>query len=481
MHILDLPTEVSDEIIHQVVVSRGIKRGLRLRLVNSTFARVVIQVLFTFRLLDDAHEVAGKVHLTSLLYRYVAYRAKNEPLNGNPLLCCLRRVALDVIGTREVQGRDIEFLGSSPVDKFCAFWGRTSNIMRLEEVFQRKEEVSEDEYRQTVFATALCIDDLALAQSCIESDSQFLSKLGSMSASNALRGRYRILAARHGSVEMLEYLLVVTAGTSKVDKRLRRELFKTAARCGRTNVVKFLYDFKREEVPWDFGDWWSDDCNMLRHAQTTSSLQLLVFVPGLLRTYLSKTYFGGIERQGALAKATIDNRLDTTVYIIHRGPNAPVVNHIGLINGFNQGLIQCAAQAGNVAVAEHLIHHGADPKLAIFAASGHGQTEFVKVMLAAKQPTGLAMAKAAACGHWDIVRLLLDAGDDVNKTPGKNSPLVHAIAREHAAMFKLLVERGADLHLDGTAQECVQRAHNDGLDSMLVLLAEHGVDVNKGG
>jgi len=80
--------------------------------------------------------------------------------------------------------------------------------------------------------------------------------------------------------------------------------------------------------------------------------------------------------------------------------------------------------------------------------------------------------------YLDVVRLLLDAGVDVNESIGKDSPLAGAIAAEHTALFEFLLERGADLRSPGTAEECVRRAKKDGLESMLLLLAKHGIDVN---
>ena len=44
MHLLDLPTEVLEEVIHQAVVARGIKRGLRLRLVHSKYSIFVLVI-----------------------------------------------------------------------------------------------------------------------------------------------------------------------------------------------------------------------------------------------------------------------------------------------------------------------------------------------------------------------------------------------------------------------------------------------------
>lgn len=61
-------------------------------------------------------------------------------------------------------------------------------------------------------------------------------------------------------------------------------------------------------------------------------------------------------------------------------------------------------------------------------------------------PTG-GLPKAAAAGYIDIVRLLLDAGVDPNKTFNlePKHPLVSAIAYEHTAMFALLVGRGGGI------------------------------------
>jgi ankyrin repeat protein len=89
-----------------------------------------------------------------------------------------------------------------------------------------------------------------------------------------------------------------------------------------------------------------------------------------------------------------------------------------------------------------------------------------------------ALAKGSKVSYLDIVRLLLDAGIDANETVGRRSPLVSAISLEHTAMFNLLLERGADLSED-KAKRCVRKAKAkaQGLESMLRLLEERGVDV----
>jgi ankyrin repeat protein len=301
-----------------------------------------------------------------------------------------------------------------------------------------------------------------------------------MSGEIGLFGPYYKLAAQYGGVQLLEYLLTVTAGTSTVNKGLRVTLFNWAAHWNRADVVRFLYNLEREECPWDFSDWRSN--NRLRVAQETSSLRLLKFIQEVLHIHQSRRTTVVNEQEHILREAARDNRLDTVAYLICQSTRADRNNGIDTVlhvPGDLFILLHAASSMGNVAVAEYLIQHGANPDWAIRPAAEYGQIDFVKVMLEAGRSIGrMTTAKAAAQGYWDIVLLLLDAGADVNEGTGKDSPLVQAIAREHTAMFNLLVKRGGNLYLNGTAQACVQRAKKDGLDSMLVLLAQHGVDVS---
>jgi hypothetical protein len=44
-------------------------------------------------------------------------------------------------------------------------------------------------------------------------------------------------------------------------------------------------------------------------------------------------------------------------------------------------------------------------------------------------------------------------------------------------IFTLLIERGANLYAQGVVKECAKRARKDGLESMLLLLQAHGVNI----
>ncbi len=127
---------------------------------------------------------------------------------------------------------------------------------------------------------------------------------------------------------------------------------------------------------------------------------------------------------------------------------------------------------------ELLCDHGADPGSAIHAAALHGELESVNALLQRgahmdlpvaaalgrtddarrllpdtnREDRHLALALAADFGHVEIVRLLLDAGEDPNRyNPvgghSHTTPLHQSAGRGHDEVVRLLVERGARLDL----------------------------------
>lgn len=123
-----------------------------------------------------------------------------------------------------------------------------------------------------------------------------------------------------------------------------------------------------------------------------------------------------------------------------------------------------------------LCDYGADPNSALQAAALHGELQSVNALLqrgahldlpvaaaldrindfrrllpsASSEARHLALALAAQYGHVEIVRLLLDAGEDPNRyNPvgghSHTTPLHQAAGLGHEALVHLLVERGAKL------------------------------------
>ena len=121
-----------------------------------------------------------------------------------------------------------------------------------------------------------------------------------------------------------------------------------------------------------------------------------------------------------------------------------------------QSALMTALQFGYLGTAEALARRGA-PLNHLAAVAGLGRLEdTVRLLPAAdRRSKHAALALAAQHGHADIVRVLLDAGEDPNRfnPDGFHShatPLHQAALANHASVVWLLVERSARLDIRDT-------------------------------
>ncbi|HSL21621.1 MAG TPA: ankyrin repeat domain-containing protein [Vicinamibacterales bacterium] len=121
-----------------------------------------------------------------------------------------------------------------------------------------------------------------------------------------------------------------------------------------------------------------------------------------------------------------------------------------------QSALVTALTFGYLDTAEALARRGA-PVDDLAAAAGLGRQEEAERLLpdADAKTRHIALALAAQHGHADVVRLLLDAGEDPSRynPEGYHShatPLHHAVWCERDSVVRLLVERGARLDIKDT-------------------------------
>jgi ankyrin repeat protein len=124
-----------------------------------------------------------------------------------------------------------------------------------------------------------------------------------------------------------------------------------------------------------------------------------------------------------------------------------------------QSALMTALTFGYLDTARALALRGA-PVNTVAAAAGLGRHDDASRLLptADSQSKHIALALAAQHGHADVVRLLLDAGEDPSRynPDGYHShatPLHHAVWNDKADVVRLLVERGARLDIRDTVYD----------------------------
>ena len=155
-------------------------------------------------------------------------------------------------------------------------------------------------------------------------------------------------------------------------------------------------------------------------------------------------------------------------------PNSPL--HPAVLHGEFEAVYQ-------------LIRWGARPDLSMLAALGETEEFLSRLPLSDSGQRHLALALAAQFGHTEIVRALLDAGEDPNRynPPGSHShatPLHQAALAGHLGVVRLLVERGArldtkDVIWQGTPADWAQHCGRTEVESYLRELFAAGQTVRK--
>jgi hypothetical protein len=169
------------------------------------------------------------------------------------------------------------------------------------------------------------------------------------------------------------------------------------------------------------------------------------------------------------------NIVDVTKAILEAGPEPAARNETLMLVATGSIPRECKVQ---IPLIETLCAYGADPNCALDPAALHGELESVHALirLGAKMDLPIlaalgkaddflkhlpssdpdkrhfALALAAQYGHVEIVRSLLDAGEDPDRynPPGghaHSTPLHQAALAGHTDVVKLLVERGARLDI----------------------------------
>jgi hypothetical protein len=169
------------------------------------------------------------------------------------------------------------------------------------------------------------------------------------------------------------------------------------------------------------------------------------------------------------------NIVDIAKVILDAGPAQSELNETLMLVATGSVPRECRMQ---LPLVDLLCDHRADPNIALHPATLHGEMEAVQALIrrgarvdlpvaaalghiddfrrllpdSDKDDRHLALALASHFGQVEIVRLLLDAGEDPNRCNplgghSHSTPLHQAAANGNEEMVRLLVERGARLDM----------------------------------
>ncbi len=170
-----------------------------------------------------------------------------------------------------------------------------------------------------------------------------------------------------------------------------------------------------------------------------------------------------------------NNILGVTKVILNAGVEQSALNETLMLVSTGRVARECRVQDKLI---DLLCDYGADPNSSIRAAAIHGELDAVNALIArgagidlpvaaalgriedarqllpgaSSEDRHLALSLASDFGHVEVVRLLLDAGEDPNRyNPigghSHTTPLHQAAGAGHKEVVRLLVERGARLDM----------------------------------
>lgn len=368
---------------------------------------------------------------------YIEHRVNKEPEDGNPALTCLRRVAQKLAGDPHTLQHYVASL--------CVL--AAPNAEQLFTTHHRPwKPIDDEEFQKHVQTAAVHLNKDAEIDVRRTTDT-----------SSRFFGVCSNLAARSSSKALFELYLNSRFPTN------RSSYLPRAAYAGRADLVRFIFNYQADLVPWRF------DLNARRgreFLQLAKSLrtpdpEIWEFIMEIHRRY-------GIEVTPSIHISMLRNCAENgwvnmAQHLLEYGTDPNIFSDY-----YKHPAIVVAAKKGHIDVVKTLLRWGAKPtNSALRAAALHGHSEIVQSLLVHNCDVTGALVDSAKGGHFAVVKTLLDGGADVNEDDGEMSVICYSILKEHIAMFKYLVEQGAKAPPLAMRVSCSNKAKEIGVESML--------------
>ncbi|KAL2070190.1 hypothetical protein VTL71DRAFT_13216 [Oculimacula yallundae] len=491
--VLEFPQEILQNILCFAIITRRLKRGLRLRLVCKHFAEAVIVALFETRLLDYSHpsgngrsrgpwQIKTASSLQTMFHRYLVYRVRNEKLETTTRLLELREIASIICDHSKLPITTVIdkicWLGFE--DAFCIYekgnWLKRGLVRKQDGTMGRDLELAKPNLSLNVLSAAAYFNLVPLA-------TKLLSEGHSTDQDNYLFPPAMQAASWAGNLEIVRLFqnhIASRPGFSELSPtdrwlKLIGITLKGAAIRGNLDFLK-LVAYHPAMLPFNHITTWRPEVGSIDRLTpigiTIYEAQTCTRSPEV-HQYLQSFLIGSLMEQ--------DSYLSIREFVSHcEWGNKSMVSYF-----LDQGMcvepankydrtspLGIAAQHCRHDVVDLLLERGADPN---FQSSNQFKIT--------------ALPMAASSGSLSMVRKLLDHGAYPNEkfnTIDRLPALWYAVATENTAMIELLESRGASFDipvyndLDGPAWvggNAMEMAEELYLDSMVDLLKDRGIEI----
>ncbi|KAH6632923.1 hypothetical protein C7974DRAFT_357014 [Boeremia exigua] len=463
MLLLDLPLELLHEILGWSILIRGIKRGLRLRLVNKMFAREVLVTLPLFKTLDpypQPSKVSGDTSILPITTTYLERRVLNERQGGSAVLLRIRSVAAQLC-QESVDGSDEQ----EYIKQLCPLVIETCRV-HLDEIWsvdqnvcKRKGAIYSNDLASDVYLAALYTNTWPVVTRWARSGRSLLQR-------SLIFGDARNHAARFGSTQVLAAM--IESRHEDTFQMMRSYFLMRTAEAGRMEIVRFVFNFKATQHPWAFARKRSRPIYPFFNEQglamlNTPSKEVFDFITEKRRIHCTTRTYGVKENTNFLLHCARKGWADMAAQYLALG---------ALVDGPESGSIDenqrpllLACKYGHEDVVRVLLANGASTTApALETAVKHGQFTIAYLLLDQGAEVGRAVAEAVAKGYRVMVHTLLERRTDARA--GLQGLLVRAFELEDEALFQLLVQHSGGVVEEITRSECARVAKERGLESM---------------
>lgn len=373
---------------------------------------------------------------------YMILRIMNNPSNEQPAQVCIRKVAERLAP----KASDIRHYVTSLVTLVVERQDVHSILIRE----RPWKTPTEEEFERHVQAAAVYMNHV-----------WDVEKWGVPRTTSTLFGSCSALAARFGSTEMVELYLAGQITTN------RCEMLPHASRQGRADMVRFIFDYATETVPWRF----SHDRRIkiehvaLMRSLKTPSPKIWDFLMEVHKKY--KIAPRRVRERWVFRFCCRSNWIAMALHLASRSAN--IISSRSW--GYAADLIDDAADRGHTEILRAILSgrptwYG-DHLVKEIACSRY--MEAVRLLQLRYSPGPRLLATAAWRGHGDVVQLFLEIGGDANEEDWRNKKpaIVHAIRHKNKRMFECLIAYGAVLPKGTMREDVLNEYRHLGPDSIL--------------